>query len=141
MLKLKLILVGLLYSGIAEATDLIVNIENITQNKAPVICGLFDSEEGFPLQRKLAKASVSAEITAKGVMCVFKDIPAKQIAISVMEDWNRNGKVDTSFVGFPKEPWGVSNNAPAHAFGPPTFAEAMIDGASTNDITITLIKP
>ncbi len=69
---------------------------------------------------------------------VYLKIPQKLIAISVVEDTNNNGKLDATFVGFPKEPWGVSNNAPAHA---PSFVEAAIDGVAINDITIALIRP
>jgi uncharacterized protein (DUF2141 family) len=136
-----LFLFVLLCSFSAHAADLAVNIENITQTKAPIICALFDSADGFPMKRKSAISSVTAELEGDNAICTFKDIPAKQIAISVLEDLNNNGKVDTTFVGFPKEPWAVSNNAPAHTFGPPTFAEAAIDGASISNINIKLIKP
>jgi uncharacterized protein (DUF2141 family) len=45
-------------------------------------------------------------------------------AIAVVHDADENGELNTSFVGRPKEWWGVSNNAPAHRFGPPKFEEA-----------------
>ncbi len=141
MKQYKLAFMSIIVSSAAQAADLTVNIENITQTIAPIICALFDKPDGFPMKRKLAKTSVNAEIADDKAVCVFKDIPAKQIAISVVEDLNNNGKVDTTFMGFPKEPWAVSNNAPAHTFGPPIFAEAAIEGASTDSISIQLIKP
>ena len=141
MFKLILSTLILICSSRVLAADLTVNINNITQTKAPIICALFDNAEGFPMKRKLAKATINADIIEDKAVCVFKDIPAKQLAISIVEDLNNNGKVDTTFVGFPKEPWAVSNNVPAHTFGPPTFAEAAIDGASAESISIQLIKP
>ena len=41
-----------------------------------------------------------------------------------MHDENRNGKLDTNFLGIPKEGVGASNN-PKSRFGPPSFEESM----------------
>lgn len=141
MYKETIVLFSLLFSGLTQAADLVVNIENITQTKSPIICALFESKDGFPIKNKFAKITVYAEFSGDSATCVFKDIPQNKIAISVVEDLNNNGKVDTTLVGFPNEPWAVSNNFPAHAFGPPIFEEAMVDGASKNSINIKLIKP
>lgn len=141
MYKITHLLFGLLLTMHANAADLTVNIKNITLSKSPIICALFDSKDGFPMKRKLAKVTVYAELSEEGAVCTFKDIPHQHIAISLVEDLNSNGKVDTTFVGFPKEPWAVSNNIKAHTFGPPTFEEAAIDGATSNSIDIQLIKP
>ena len=141
MYKLTILVFGLLLSMHAKAADLTVNIENITQTKSPIICALFDSKDGFPMKRNLATMIVNADLTGDGATCLFKDIPQNQIAVSIVEDLNKNGKVDTTFVGFPKEPWAVSNNAKAHTFGPPTFEEASVDGEASISINIKLIKP
>ena len=45
-------------------------------------------------------------------------------AVSVLHDENRNGGMDTNWVGMPKEGYGVSNDARA-SFGPPEFNDAM----------------
>lgn len=135
------VLFVLLFSSLSNATDLVVNIENITSTKSPIICALFDSKNGFQMKRKFAKVTVDAELLGDKATCTFKDAPQKLIAISVVEDLNNNGNVDTSFIGFPKEPWAVSNNIKAHQFGPPSFEEAAIDRTAINLIEIQLIKP
>lgn len=141
MFREIILLFILLFSKLTQAADLTINIENISQTKSPIICALFDSKDGFPMKAKLAKLTVNAEFSEGKAICVFKDVPAKRIAISVVEDLNSNGRVDTTFIGFPKEPWAVSNNIAAHNFGPPTFEEAATDSASVNNINIRLIKP
>lgn len=93
------------------------------------------------MKEKHAKDSVKAELQSDVATCVFKNTPSKPIAISVLEDLNNNGKIDTTFIGFPKEPWGVTNNVSPHAFGPPTFEESAIDGASASQVNIKLINP
>jgi uncharacterized protein (DUF2141 family) len=43
--------------------------------------------------------------------------------VSAFHDENSNGKMDTNFVGKPREGVGASNNAKGH-FGPPKFDDA-----------------
>jgi uncharacterized protein (DUF2141 family) len=51
------------------------------------------------------------------------EIPAGIYAIGYYIDANENQKLDTNFVGVPKEEYGFSNNARG-AFGPPSFESA-----------------
>ena len=48
---------------------------------------------------------------------------AGTFAISVMGDLDSSGDLNTSLVGRPKEPWGVSNDVPAERFGPPAHKD------------------
>jgi len=54
---------------------------------------------------------------------VFEDLPFGEYAVSLMHDENRNGKIDTNFLGIPKEGYGASNDAKA-VLGPPKYADA-----------------
>ncbi len=56
--------------------------------------------------------------------CSFKNVKPGAYAVSVMHDIDNDGELDTNMVGRPKEPWGVSNDAPAERFGPPKFEAA-----------------
>ena len=51
------------------------------------------------------------------------EIPAGIYAIGYYIDANENQKLDTNFIGVPKEEYGFSNNARG-AFGPPSFESA-----------------
>lgn len=46
-----------------------------------------------------------------------------EYAIKVFHDKNSNGKLDTDFLGIPKESYGYSNNARSW-FGPPSWQKA-----------------
>lgn len=46
-----------------------------------------------------------------------------EYAIKVFHDKNNNGKLDTDFLGIPKENYGYSNNARSW-FGPPSWQKA-----------------
>jgi uncharacterized protein (DUF2141 family) len=55
--------------------------------------------------------------------CQFENIPSGTYAVSVFHDENSNGKLDTNFLGIPREGVGASNNAKGH-LGPPKFSAA-----------------
>ena len=55
--------------------------------------------------------------------CDFEGIPAGTYALVVLHDENMNGKVDTNWIGIPKEGYGFSNDAKA-SFSAPSFKDA-----------------
>ena len=54
---------------------------------------------------------------------VFENIPFGDYALKVFHDENDNQKLDTNFIGMPKEKYGFSNDAMGR-FGPPSFEQA-----------------
>ncbi|MDZ4726137.1 MAG: DUF2141 domain-containing protein [Leptospira sp.] len=107
------------------AIDLDVEIQNRKSNSSRISCGLFESPNGFPSDSEKRLMGTIAEVGSNQTpVCRFKGLVAKKYAVAVLEDLNGNGTMDKTLIGFPKEPWGVSNNAPMHTFGPPTFEEA-----------------
>jgi len=75
------------------------------------------------------------EIPAEGrtVRVTFTDVAPGTYAVTVFHDINSNGKLDTSWIGWPQEPYGFSNDAPVN-MGPPPFKLAAItvkEGAQT----------
>ena len=54
---------------------------------------------------------------------VFENIPHGDYALKVFHDENENQKLDTNFIGMPKEKFGFSNDAMGR-FGPPSFEQA-----------------
>jgi uncharacterized protein (DUF2141 family) len=53
----------------------------------------------------------------------FADVQPGTYAIAVFHDENSNGKLDSNFIGIPREGTGASNNAKGH-MGPPKFDDA-----------------
>ena len=51
-------------------------------------------------------------------------LPLGEYALSVFYDKDNDGELDTNFIGMPKEPIALSNNAVAK-FGPPKYADAV----------------
>ena len=70
--------------------------------------------------------------------CDFEDITPGVYAIAVVHDENMNGKLDTNWIGIPREGYGFSKDARG-VLGAPSFSAASFeyDGQSV-ELTITL---
>lgn len=57
------------------------------------------------------------------VIVVIDSLAYGEYAVRVFHDENRNGKIDTNFLGIPDEDYGYSNDASGW-FGPPSWENA-----------------
>lgn len=105
-------------------------IDGLHNDKGQVVCGLFVSAADFPKRSDKAAAHAVSVITDGRASCEFSGIAPGTYAISVFHDENSNGKMDTNFMGIPREGVGASNNAQGH-FGPPKFADAAFHFAGS----------
>jgi uncharacterized protein (DUF2141 family) len=78
------------------------------------------------------------EIRDTEARCDFLGIPAGTYALVVIHDENRNGKLDTNWLGRPTEGYAFSSDAEA-TLSAPSFSDASLryDGG-TLDLTISL---
>jgi len=100
-----------------------VEIDGLRNDKGQVLCAISSSAEDFPKNGAKAAAHAKSEITRGHAVCEFPGIAPGTYAVSAFHDENSNGKMDTNFVGIPREGVGASNNAKGH-FGPPKFNAA-----------------
>jgi uncharacterized protein (DUF2141 family) len=127
----------ILFLNIAAASaaqDLIVVIKNVNDRPGTLMVGLFDSGKTF-----LKKAMRGEKIKAKSgtVRAVFKDVKAGEYAISVFHDADEDGKLDTNFIGIPKEGVGASNDAMG-TFGPPSYEKAKFKCPRLEPVSVTM---
>ena len=108
----------------AEPGVLTVRISNVQNDKGQIGCSLFKNKDGFPMDADKAMTQMFVKQKAGKATCVFKDVKAGTYAVSVMHDENKDGEMETSMVGRPKEWWGVSKNVPPERFGPPKYEAA-----------------
>lgn len=141
MKKILITLVCLVSQFPLLAIDLVVEIQNRKSSQSEILCGIYVSQEGFPTDPSKRLLGVTGTKEGTKTFCRFKTLSPKTYSVSVLEDLNGNKKMDSTFVGFPKEPWGVSQNAPMHVFGPPTFAEASFILEADKTIQIKLNIP
>ena len=110
-------------------SEIIVEISNFQSDEGQLGCTIFSKEEGFPTESPKADIQVFSKPKSKKGTCSFDGIKPGTYAIAVMHDADMSGKLNKSFVGRPKEWWGVSKNMPAHRFSAPTFDECKFQYA------------
>ena len=100
-----------------------VEISGLRSDKGQMLCALHSSADAFPKKADKAVARLTAKIAERQATCDFAGVAPGTYAVSVVHDENSNGKLDTNFIGMPREGVGASNDAKGH-MGPPKFDAA-----------------
>jgi len=116
-----------------------VKILKISNSTGAIACALFQSPKGFPKDfLRFATNITIIKIQESQATCHFSDIPPGNYAMAVIHDANMNGKLDTNWMGAPKEGFGFSNNAEA-LLSAPSFSAASFQYDGQNiDMTMSL---
>lgn len=100
-----------------------VTINGIRNNKGRILCSLFREGEGYPDQPTKAYYRMALPIKNGTAMQVVESVPPGRYAFAVLHDENGDEKMNTTFIGLPKEGYGFSNNVMG-LMGPPTFSKS-----------------
>jgi uncharacterized protein (DUF2141 family) len=123
----------------AQCPGIHVKILNIRNSIGTVACALFESAEGFPLEYlRMATNVMVIKVRKDQARCDFEDIPPGTYAMAVVHDENMNGKLDTNFLGIPREGYGFSNDAVGPLGAPPFSAASFHYDGRNVDLTMSL---
>jgi uncharacterized protein (DUF2141 family) len=126
----KSILLALLVisTGYLSAQTLTIRVENAEIGRGYLMVGVFNDESNFPnnyfMGKRIAVTDTMMEIS-------FTDLPLGQYAVSVFQDRNGNGRLDTNILGIPTERYGFSNDVRR-----PNFQRSLFDFNGNMTITI-----
>ena len=107
----------------SQSSEIVINIIGLRSDKGKCLLYLYNNKKGFPNDAGKAIISARGDILNGKSTIVLKDIADGEYAIGVIHDENGNGRMDTNFLGMPKEGVGVSNNAKGH-FGSPSYEDS-----------------
>jgi len=102
-----------------------VRIEALRNNNGTVYVSLFDNKKAFG-DNKGAVVSVQARPANRTAVVMLDNVAPGRYALSFIHDENDNKKLDTNWIGIPKEGFGYSKDAMGK-FGPPKFDDALLD--------------
>ena len=114
-----------------SAQSLTVRVENVDTGQGYLMVGIFNDETTFPNTDYKGKRVATSD---RIVTVTFFDLPVGQYAVSVYQDSNDNGKLDTGLFGVPKEKYGFSSGGRR-----PNYRDSLFDFNGDQTITI-LIK-
>ena len=124
------------FFGVQHATDtntLTIDFNIDKYNSGKIYVAVYNTEDTF-----LKKPFKGTIVTVKNgkALANIEGLVDGEYAVSSFYDKNGNGKLDTNFLGIPKEPTAMSNNAKA-SFGPPRYKEAKFTISTNKTIEIT----
>ncbi|MFM2387533.1 MAG: hypothetical protein RL660_2290 [Bacteroidota bacterium] len=119
---------------------LTVKVNNINNKNAMLRVALYNASTNFSSETKMYRAITIQPNAKKELQITFSNIPFGTYALALYQDINSNQKLDVNFVGYPKEPFGFSNNYKP-MISAPTFADcAFVFSQANKTITINLIN-
>lgn len=119
---------------------LVVNVVGVGEHSGTMVALLFNHDDGFPAKVAKACQRASAKVTGSVVTLRFAEVPLGTYAVTVYHDVNDNQKLDTNWIGIPKEPVAISNNAKGR-LGPPKWKDATFElREATVELTVNLVK-
>ena len=113
-----------------------VHVNNVDSKFGQVNVAVYDSDDSFlTFDRVLKTESVPAKDGM--VTLIIEDLPVGEYALAVFHDKNGNDKLDTNWLGIPKERVAFSK-AKMRTFGPPKYKECAFKVNSDYEISIDL---
>ena len=109
-----------------------IKVTEIKSTEGQIAVLLFNNENGFPQEVDKALKSQFFQIEGQEKVIEFEVPSTGEYAVTVFHDENGNKKLDTNWIGMPKEGIAVSNNAKGR-MGPPKYKDAsvqILEGAS-----------
>lgn len=110
---------------VAGQTELRVRIDNVRNDTGKLFIALYDGKRWLKPGHYLSAQKVRARRGT--VQTTFHGLPRGVYGVAVFHDENMNSRVDTNFVGLPKEGFGFSRVTP---YRKPSFGEVSF---SLND--------
>jgi uncharacterized protein (DUF2141 family) len=121
----------------APLATLIIKVEKVSSRGGDLRVALYD-RKGYPIDNGTTIADTVVTARPGETIVTLSGIRPGVYAVKMFQDFNRNGKFDMNWIGWPLEKFGFSNDA--H----PTFSEPPFDATKfdlrpgTNTITIHL---
>lgn len=139
MKKAIWLIVGLLFiPEIMLAANLTCLIKGLEHLEGSLHIAFYNSADTFLKDGKQMASCKNNQPLKKDSRLVCP-LPAGKYAAAVYHDENSNGKLDTNFLGIPKEGYGFSNNA-SGSFGPPKYKDAAFTMGESDQETSILLK-
>lgn len=122
-----------------QGATLTVQIAKPLGDQGEFLVAVFTKPEGFPMD--LQKADRRAVARLNEPKQTFTNLPPGDYVILVVQDRNRNGKLDRYPLGIPKEPIGLSNYPKIDPKqGRPDFDKAKVTVRDETTVEITLTE-
>ena len=135
----RLTLLALVLPFSAARAEPQLTVTAIDPVEGQLLVRIYDTRIGYDTKSPLR--DIPVPVTAPTMTVALPEMVSGIYAISVYHDINRNGELDRSGIGIPREPIGYSMN-PAVRMGRPTFAQTQFTtDTGFPDLTVQMTQP
>ena len=108
-----------------EAGVVRLEITGLKDASGDIYIAVYDSDDNWLGDETVMQQKVVIAEALDGELVLSElQLPPGEYAFSIFYDVNNNGELDTNWIGIPKEPVAISNNA-RPKFGPPSYEDAV----------------
>ena len=108
-----------------EAGVVRLEITGLKDASGDIYIAVYDSDDNWLGDDTVMQQKVVIAEALDGELVLSElQLPPGEYAFSIFYDVNNNGELDTNWIGIPKEPVAISNNA-RPKFGPPSYEDAV----------------
>jgi len=93
-------------NSFADNINATIKINNVSIKGGSVYVAVYSNENDYKNEQAFISFILQPDNT---VLTYFLDLPEGEYAVSVFQDKNNNGKLDTGIFGIPSEPVGKTN--------------------------------
>lgn len=125
--------------GLTKTGTITVEVKNFRNIKGNIMLSMYQNADGFPSKPEKAFKKFIVPIKSANFEYNITDVPEGTFAVAIIHDENADSKMESNFIGMPKEGIGTSNNTKGN-FGPPKFDDAKFSfNGTSKKITINLV--
>lgn len=110
----------------AQSQSVSVTITNLESANGDILVAVFKDQQSFKDEKPSSRHRFSKTGTSNGTLHINLSLPVGSYGLTLVDDENKNGKMDKNMVGIPKEAVGFSNFY-LSGMSKPSFADFKFD--------------
>lgn len=108
-------------------STVLIELTGLESAEGNLFIAVYNSKKTWLGEETVAEKQVVITESREGdIVKAELELPPGEYALSIFHDTNDNGELDANFIGIPKEPVALSNNA-RPKFGPPKYKDAVFE--------------
>jgi hypothetical protein len=116
-----------------------LKVTNVKDEKSTIHVGFYKKENNFPTQQQHAFAKEIGPGKKGEIYVTWNDVPEGEYSLAIYQDIDNSGRMKTNMFGYPKEPFGFSQNFKPK-MSKPKFNQCMITfNSNSNYFEVKLI--
>ena len=121
-----------------DKSSITVEIDNIKTTTGQVIVSAYTSEKEYTDNPKYFYRFDKKNMQNGKLKCIIRDLPPGKYTFTLLDDSNKNDKMDYNLVGLPKEGYGFSNNLKPSIKGAPNYSDCLVNISNSTLLKMTM---